>query len=173
MAPPLNINSEGEWFGDLLTEVPSIDNGGLVLDEDGDGFTVNITMKDGLMWSDGTRSTLHDFKALYDWALQVAEANVGLHPVPRSGRPLIDPTLDGPGSAATRRRTCTSNRSRWPTTASRRDPFQKNFSGWMRSFPAAHQPEALLGARAARRSCEPHAVGTTRCSRSRRTVRSS
>ena len=66
--PLVTVNEAGNYVPEFLTEVPSIDNGGLVLDEDGDGFTVNITMKDGLMWSDGTPFTLHDFKALYDWA---------------------------------------------------------------------------------------------------------
>ncbi len=43
---------------EFLTELPTIENGGLVLDEDGDGFTVNLKMMPDLVWSDGTPLTL-------------------------------------------------------------------------------------------------------------------
>ena len=39
----LTIDNEGNWVRDLAAEVPSTENGGIVLDEDGDGFTLNVT----------------------------------------------------------------------------------------------------------------------------------
>ena len=62
------VNDQGEFVPGLLAEFPTTENGGLVLDEDGAGFTLNLIMQDGLAWSDGTPLTLHDYKWNYEWA---------------------------------------------------------------------------------------------------------
>ena len=69
--PLVMIDDQGQYVPEFLTEVPTVENGGLVMDEDGDGYTMNITMKDGQKWSDGTPFTLHDFQAVYEWALEI------------------------------------------------------------------------------------------------------
>ena len=139
--PLVTRDETGNYVPEFLTEVPSIDNGGLVLDEDGDGFTVNITMKDGLMWSDGTPFTLHDFKALYDWALAINQANA-TNPDPESlvacvyctsFVPTIDGTLTGEAAYAPENLYVESI-----TVAddglSAEIRFQKNFSGWINAL---------------------------------------
>ena len=90
-----NINNDGEYVPELLAEFPSIENGGLVVDEDGDGFTLNFVLQEGLAWSDGTPFTLHDFKANYDWAIKVGtEGSVGCVYCSVFA-PLIDPAIEG------------------------------------------------------------------------------
>ena len=90
-----NVNNDGDFVPELLAEFPSLENGGLVVDEDGDGFTINLTLQDGLAWSDGTPFTLHDFKANYDWAVKVGtEGSVGCVYC-STFAPLIDPSLEG------------------------------------------------------------------------------
>ena len=76
----LTINEAGQWTADLATEVPSVDNGGLVPNASapadcttsdkptGDCFTLNVTLKPGYKWSDGKDLTLNDFKTTYDQA---------------------------------------------------------------------------------------------------------
>jgi peptide/nickel transport system substrate-binding protein len=87
----LTIDNDGNWTADLASEVPSIANGDLTVSPDADAactdsskpasgvdcFTVTLKLKPGLMWSDGTPLTMNDFKATYDWAVQVGKANVG------------------------------------------------------------------------------------------------
>jgi peptide/nickel transport system substrate-binding protein len=69
--PLVIVDDQGNYIPEFLTELPTVENGGLVEDEDGEGYTMHITMKDGQMWSDGTPFTLHDFKALYEWSLEI------------------------------------------------------------------------------------------------------
>jgi len=104
LAPALHglyvINNDGEWATDLGVEVPSIDNGDLVIPTDapadctksavgaegqsvkagaptGTCFSVTLKLKPGLLWSDGTPLTLNDLKATYDWATMVGKSGVG------------------------------------------------------------------------------------------------
>jgi len=104
LAPVLHglyvIDNGGKWVTDLGTEVPSIDNGDLVIPADapadctksaiqangqpakagaptGTCFTVTLKLKPGLMWSDGTPLTFNDLKATYDWAATVGQSGVG------------------------------------------------------------------------------------------------
>ena len=72
-----NVNADGEWFGDLATEVPTVEAGSIVEDPSGDGFTVTMTMKPGLVWSDGEPLDMNDQKWTYDWAVEVAKSGVG------------------------------------------------------------------------------------------------
>ncbi|MEO7118258.1 MAG: ABC transporter substrate-binding protein [Candidatus Limnocylindrales bacterium] len=95
----ITIDNEGNWKADLGTEVPSADNGGLVLADGGDGFTVNVSLKPGLLWSDGEPLTMNDFKYTYDRAVQDAIGGAGCAGC-ASFVPLIDPSIgadtDGP-----------------------------------------------------------------------------
>jgi len=64
----LTINSQGQYAPDLATQVPSEANGGLVVDPDGKGMTVNVTLKPNLKWSDGQPLTGEDFAYTVKWA---------------------------------------------------------------------------------------------------------
>jgi peptide/nickel transport system substrate-binding protein len=105
------INNDGAWVADLGTEVPSVDNGDLVIPADapkdcttpisakknagaptGTCFTLTLKLKPGLKWSDGTPLTLNDLKATYDWAATVGQAGVGCSGC-ATEVPLLDPAL--------------------------------------------------------------------------------
>jgi ABC-type transport system substrate-binding protein len=76
----LTIDEAGEWSADLATDVPSVENGGVVANADapadcvtadaptGDCFTLNVSLKPGYSWSDGKPVTLNDFLATYNQA---------------------------------------------------------------------------------------------------------
>ena len=67
----ISVNNEGEWFPYLASEIPT------VTETDDGGFTLDITLKPGLMWSDGTPLTLNDFAFTYDWAVETAIGGAG------------------------------------------------------------------------------------------------
>jgi ABC-type transport system substrate-binding protein len=87
------IDNDGNWVPDLGTEVPSVANGGLVVDPAG-GFTLTLKMKPGLKWSDGAAMTMNDFKWTYDWAVAAAIAGLGCSGC-GSFVPVIDTSLEG------------------------------------------------------------------------------
>ena len=71
LSPLLMVDAEtGEWFPYLLSEMP-------VATEEGDGFTIAMTVKPGLTWSDGEALDANDIAYTYDWAVEMAEADVG------------------------------------------------------------------------------------------------
>jgi ABC-type transport system substrate-binding protein len=51
-----------QYAPDLAAQVPTLDNGGVVLGQNGDAMTVTWTLRDGLKWSDGEDLTCDDFK---------------------------------------------------------------------------------------------------------------
>ena len=71
------VNNQGEWAGDLGTDIPSIENGMLVPDEDGDGFTVTLQLKTRAAMSDGTPLTMNDWKFTYEQAITWGKSGVG------------------------------------------------------------------------------------------------
>lgn len=70
------VDNNGAWIPELATELPTVENSGLVLNDDG-GFTLTLTMKPGLLWSDGETLDMNDFKFTYDWAVENAIAGTG------------------------------------------------------------------------------------------------
>ena len=58
----------------------------------GDCFAITLKLKPGLKWSDGTPLTMNDFKATYDWAVQVGQAGVGCSGC-ATFVPLVDQTI--------------------------------------------------------------------------------
>jgi peptide/nickel transport system substrate-binding protein len=54
----------------LVTEIPSMDNGGL----SADGLTITLNLRDDIFWSDGTPITSEDFVFTYDMVMD--DANV-------------------------------------------------------------------------------------------------
>lgn len=82
------VSSDGKWVPDLAVTVPSIANGGVVLDDEvgvadcpldaaayeaypeaTPGFTVNLDIKPDLLWSDGEPLDLTDLAYTRDWIL--------------------------------------------------------------------------------------------------------
>lgn len=58
----LFLDAESNWVGELATEVPSLDNGGIT----DDGMTITYTLRDGVTWHDGEPVTSADVKATWD-----------------------------------------------------------------------------------------------------------
>ena len=93
----LTIDSTGNYIPDLATVVPSKANGGLVVDADGKGMTVNVKLKPNLKWSDGQPLTGEDFAYTVKWAQDPAQKGcaacaVGFTTTDASGNtvPLVD-----------------------------------------------------------------------------------
>jgi peptide/nickel transport system substrate-binding protein len=56
-------------FPNLVTEIPSIENGGI----SADGTVITLKLRDDIVWSDGTPITSADFKFTYD--MEMADTN--------------------------------------------------------------------------------------------------
>jgi peptide/nickel transport system substrate-binding protein len=67
---PWNYDEKNEPYPVLLTEMPSIENGGI--SEDGTILTMHL--KDGLTWSDGEPFTSDDF--VFTWQMYMADKNL-------------------------------------------------------------------------------------------------
>ncbi len=65
-----------KYIADLATEVPTVDNGGVVLDEGGDAMTVTWELRPGMMWSDGEPLTCDGFLYAHEWVMD--PDNVGV-----------------------------------------------------------------------------------------------
>ena len=57
-APNWDISPDGKWIPELVTTVPNLSNGGVVMDASGAGFTLTMDYKPGLLWSDGKPLTM-------------------------------------------------------------------------------------------------------------------
>lgn len=63
-------------FPNLVTEIPSKENGGL----SEDGMTITLTLRDDIVWSDGTPITSADFKFTYDMIMADGNAVFSQYP---------------------------------------------------------------------------------------------
>jgi peptide/nickel transport system substrate-binding protein len=135
--PLAGVDDDGDFIPELLEEFPSTDNGGLVFDEEGEGFTLNLKLQPDLAWSDGEPLTLDDYKWNYDWAAMVgASGQVGC-PYCTQLVPLIDSSLP--------------NEERWGDANRRVDSFEVSedglsaaihftspFAGWITMLTEIH-----------------------------------
>lgn len=62
----VTVTSDGKYLPDLADHIPSIANGGVVIT--GTTFSVKVTLRPNLKWSDGSALTMNDFKATWAWA---------------------------------------------------------------------------------------------------------
>lgn len=99
----LTISSDGKYIPDLAADVPTPANGGLVVDADGKGMTVKVSLKPNLKWSDGQPLTGNDFAYTVKWAQDPAQkgctaCGVGFTTVDAAGKtiPLIDTVTVSP-----------------------------------------------------------------------------
>ncbi|MEB2333313.1 MAG: peptide ABC transporter substrate-binding protein [Anaerolineaceae bacterium] len=60
-----DIDPYGNVFPELAAELPTIENGGVIVDEDAGTMSVTWTMREDIQWSDGTPVTADD--ALFTW----------------------------------------------------------------------------------------------------------
>jgi peptide/nickel transport system substrate-binding protein len=134
------VNNDGEWVPDLAgAEVPSIENGGLVADADGDGFKVNLTVKPGLKWSDGETLDMNDVRYMWNLANEIAKAGVGCT-VCTAYDPLVDPSLEGDALLADENRLIESFEVS-EDGLSGVVTFRQNFAGWLGAFSNPFLPE--------------------------------
>jgi peptide/nickel transport system substrate-binding protein len=70
----LKVTPNLRYLPNLVTGVPTLDNGGVVLS--GNGMAVTWDLKEGMKWSDGQPITCDDIKATWQWI--VDRANTGL-----------------------------------------------------------------------------------------------
>lgn len=134
------INNDGEWVPDLAAEeVPSLANGNLLPDEDGDGFSVKVSIKPGLKWSDGETLDLNDTAYMWQLANEIAKAGVGCT-VCVNYDPLIDGSLTGDALLADDNRLIEG----WEVAEdglSAIVKFKHNFAGWMGPIAEVFLPE--------------------------------
>ncbi len=69
-----NNTADLKYYGQLATEVPTVDNGGVVLNDSG-GMDVTIKLIEGATWSDGKPITCDDLS--YQWKWQLDPKNAG------------------------------------------------------------------------------------------------
>ena len=117
----LRVTSDGHWQPDLSAD-PITYSDNVKTDPAGSGFTVHLTLRPNLRWSDGAPLTLNDFK--YTWAWVNDPAQVGITP---QGMELIDWVDVGPdGSVADVH-------------------FKEAFAGWLGTVGATYlMPEHYL-----------------------------
>jgi peptide/nickel transport system substrate-binding protein len=60
-----DIDPNGNIFPELAADLPSMENGGVTIDEDAGTMSVTWTMRDDIQWSDGTPVTADD--VLFTW----------------------------------------------------------------------------------------------------------
>lgn len=62
----IQVNADGEYFPVLATEIPSLDNGQVVFDEEADELTVTYSLRDDVLWSDGNPFSCDDVLFTYE-----------------------------------------------------------------------------------------------------------
>jgi peptide/nickel transport system substrate-binding protein len=73
----LQFSADFKYIPQLAADpIPTTDNGGVTLGENGDAMTVTWKLRDGLKWSDGEPLTCDDFKYAWEWVLD--PDNVGV-----------------------------------------------------------------------------------------------
>ena len=66
--PMIRYNAEGVMEPRLLTEIPTVDNGGV----SEDGLTYTLTFVPDVTWHDGTPFTANDFRFTWEWIMDPA-----------------------------------------------------------------------------------------------------
>jgi len=65
---PVGLNANDELVPELLTEVPTTENGGI----SEDGLTITLNFKEGIAWHDGEPVTAEDFKFTWEFIMDPA-----------------------------------------------------------------------------------------------------
>lgn len=63
--PLIRYNAEGQMEPRLLTEIPTVENGGI----SDDGLTYTLKFNEGVTWHDGTPCTANDYRFTWEWIM--------------------------------------------------------------------------------------------------------
>jgi len=75
----LTISSDFKYIPQLAADpIPTTENGGVTLGQNGDAMTVTWKLRDGLKWSDGQPLTCDDFKYAWEWVMDKDNTGVVL-----------------------------------------------------------------------------------------------
>jgi peptide/nickel transport system substrate-binding protein len=72
----VTFSNDFKYYAQLAAEIPTVDNGGVTLGQNGDAMTVTWKIRPGLKWSDGQPLGCKDFVFTKDWV--VSPDNVGV-----------------------------------------------------------------------------------------------
>jgi peptide/nickel transport system substrate-binding protein len=72
----LKVTSDLKYVPDLAMNVPTVDNGGVVLE--GNGMAVSWTLRPGMQWSDGKPINCNDIAATWQWIVNRDNAGLAL-----------------------------------------------------------------------------------------------
>ena len=82
------VSDDGKWVPDLSVTVPSVTEGTIRIGDakgecpaeaqqgDTEAFDIDVDLKPGLLWSDGTPLTLNDLKYTWEWNLDPAQTGL-------------------------------------------------------------------------------------------------
>ncbi|MGH2512798.1 MAG: ABC transporter substrate-binding protein [Candidatus Limnocylindrales bacterium] len=87
------ITSDGKYIPDLAASIPTVENGKVVIT--GNTYTVEVSLRPGLQWSDGTPVTMNDWKATWQWAIDPAQSGCQLCAVGYPDISSVDVSSDG------------------------------------------------------------------------------
>jgi len=63
--PIAQLDDNGDWYSELLVQIPTVDNGGVAII--GDQMVVTYTLESGLLWSDGETLTSEDVRFAWEF----------------------------------------------------------------------------------------------------------
>lgn len=70
--------SDGRWRPELAARMPRFSDNSIRQDADGIGFEVDIELRPGLTWSDGTPATVNDLKFTWEWVNDPGQPGVSV-----------------------------------------------------------------------------------------------
>jgi peptide/nickel transport system substrate-binding protein len=88
------ITSDGKYIPDLAAKIPTVGNG-VTMGSDNKTFTVEVSLKPNLKWSDGKPLTMNDFKATWQWATDKDQTGCSSCVVGWNSIDNIDVSADG------------------------------------------------------------------------------
>jgi peptide/nickel transport system substrate-binding protein len=88
----INTSNDLKYYGDMVTEVPLVSNGGVVVN--GTGMTVTYKLKPGMKWSDGSPITCKDLEANWKWVMDPAQTGLAGGTIGYEDITAIDTTTD-------------------------------------------------------------------------------
>jgi ABC-type transport system substrate-binding protein len=71
----VDIDPWGEWYLELATDIPTVENGGVVIDEDAWTMDVTWSLRDDVYWADGEPVTADD--VIFTWNA-IADPETGI-----------------------------------------------------------------------------------------------
>jgi peptide/nickel transport system substrate-binding protein len=70
------VTADGHWKPDLAAKMPKFTDNSIRADATGNGFSVDLELKPGLLWSDGQPLTLNDLKWTFSWILDKDQVGI-------------------------------------------------------------------------------------------------